>query len=209
LNNEGYLVTVTAGATTSCYVGNHGRPILEIEKTNDKPDVALNVGDIVTYTITVTNTGVGRAKDVTVTDVLPNTEMFKLLLGTGEVNNDGTISNQDPTGTNPYIWEVGTLEAGKSLTISYQVEVLSTAIPGAHTNIAFVEGTGSDTISAGPAKSVVHIGQVVDYSANSPIQEIGEVLGASTGADTLWLILASGLIATGAVMNLLERKKYA
>lgn len=206
-NDESHLISLVAGATVQCFVGNHGSPVLGITKSNNKSDVSLNVNDLITFTIVISNTGVGTAHDLVVTDVLPNTEIFEFVSGSGRVDRDSVITSVDPTGTNPYLWSLGDLEAGKSLTITYQVKVLTTAHPGRYTNIAAVEGTGSGPVYAGPVESNVFIGQVTDFSASQPTQKIGQVLGAATGTNTLWLLVTFGLIASGFGLNLIGSRK--
>lgn len=74
-------------------------------------------GDVLTYTITVTNpsaTGVSPAHGVTVSDLIPD----DLIVDTGSLDG-GTYSA-------PYItWELAPIPAGGSVVLSYQVEVRS------------------------------------------------------------------------------------
>ncbi len=85
-------------------------------------------GDIITWTITVTNNGPGAAKDVKVTDKLPAGLIF--ISSTGDYDKD--------TG----VWTVGDLEnRGKAtLVITTQVDITNTEI----TNIAVANSTTDD-----------------------------------------------------------------
>ncbi|HEY5839575.1 MAG TPA: lamin tail domain-containing protein, partial [Pyrinomonadaceae bacterium] len=92
-------------------------------------DATPNVGQQVTFTITVSNAGPYAATGVLVKDVLP--------AGLTYVSDDGSGSYTSGTG----IWNVGTVNAGASATLHITALVTSTAVSGV-TNTA--EITGSD-----------------------------------------------------------------
>lgn len=77
-------------------------PVFEIEKT-DIPD-PVDVGDVFSYSITYENTGNFTANGVQIIDTLPTGLTY--VAGTSEI--DGNPVG-DPTGTNPYIWDLATL----------------------------------------------------------------------------------------------------
>src|SRR6185295_13460078 len=87
-------------------------------------DATPNVGDVITFTITITNNGPDTATGVEVTDVLPP----GLTLVTGLIRR-GTFSSTTT------VWTVGTLESGASATLLLQARVDS---PLAQTNTASV-----------------------------------------------------------------------
>ena len=97
-----------------------GTPELSIEKTQSvnggaqtKEKLTVEDGDSVTYYLTVTNTGTATAKDVVVTDEIPE----GLTLNT--IGNSGTRLNDSKT----IAWKIGDLEVGASATVSFTVTV--------------------------------------------------------------------------------------
>ena len=87
---------------------------LEVDKqvSNTTP----NIGDVITYTVTVTNSGKDNAENVELTDTLPTlTELS--IVGT-PVTSAGTFD----TGTG--IWDIGTVYIGSPATLVVQAEVL-------------------------------------------------------------------------------------
>src|SRR5207237_122900 len=85
---------------------------------------APNVGDTITYTVTLANNGPNSASTVQVTDALPAGLTF--LTATPS---QGTYSS----GTG--LWTVGTLASAASATLTLTAKVVS---PGAQTNSATV-----------------------------------------------------------------------
>ena len=95
-------------------------PHLKIEKEQEKDGVdktkdpmEVNGGDIVTYYVTVTNDGNGEAKDVKVTDTVPE----GLTLVEDSISDKGTVKNGLIT------WKLGTLAKGEKRTVSFKVNV--------------------------------------------------------------------------------------
>ncbi|WOA59008.1 DUF7507 domain-containing protein [Bacillus mycoides] len=75
-------------------------------------------GDILTYTVTVPNTGLLPANNVTFTDVLPN--------GTSFIPGSVTIDNVPQTNANPVAGiSLGTINNGSSRTVAFQATVVS------------------------------------------------------------------------------------
>lgn len=103
---------------------------LKIRKTVNKKEVV--VGDIVTYTVTIENTTTNNAYTVVLEDKIP--AGFKYMLGKTIFNN---VAHADPTGTRPLIFSIGTVEAGKSYILKYQLVVGSGVSFGKYDNIAF------------------------------------------------------------------------
>ena len=89
-----------------------------------------NPGKTLTYTVVVTNVGDTDATNVEVTDELPDGFTF--------VEGNGTTKT----------WNIGTLKAGASATIKYEVKVANTVAVGIYTNRAFVSADGIDPIGA-------------------------------------------------------------
>ena len=89
------------------------------------------VGDIVNYTITITNHGPSNATNVEIRDVLDNGLIFK----------DSNLTSTEPT-TNTRVWVIGDLENGSSATIWFTAEIINN---GTITNVALVNSTEDPT----------------------------------------------------------------
>ncbi|MCL2115581.1 MAG: hypothetical protein FWH29_05100, partial [Methanobrevibacter sp.] len=86
---------------------------LTITKTNNlTPGAVVNVGDLITYIITVSNSGPDNATGVVVTDVLDSRLIF--------VNSSGNYDN----GTG--LWTIGNLNVGDTVSLSIFVRVNGT-----------------------------------------------------------------------------------
>jgi uncharacterized repeat protein (TIGR01451 family) len=106
---------------------------LAVTKTVDKP--SPNVGDTVTYTITVTNkTGSDDAYGVSVSDILPSTLSF---VSTSSADTIGVYSAT--TG----VWSVGSLAASSTATLHITATVLSSALATTVSNTASVSDSHS------------------------------------------------------------------
>src|SRR5262249_1579003 len=95
---------------------------LLITKTINNP--TPNVGDIITFTITLTNQGPGTATNVTVADLLPS--------GLGFVSATVSQGGYDSAGG---LWTVGSVGAGAAPTLQIRATVVS---PAPQTNVAAV-----------------------------------------------------------------------
>ncbi len=137
---------------------------LQVSKTVDNP--TPNVGDTVTYTITLTNNGPDDATNVTVKDILPPQVRLSLSRGVGDY---------DPaTG----IWTVGTLAAGESVTLTLTAVVVS---PNPQANTATVNhsdqfdpntANNSDTASINPQEADLQLGKTV----SDPTPNVGDTV---------------------------------
>src|SRR5262249_46948927 len=97
---------------------------LQITKTVDHP--TPNVGDTITYTITLTNNGPDTATNVTLLDILPPQVKFQSFLGPAGTSYDPA------TGT----WTVGTVVVGTPETLLLTSLVVS---PNPQANTASVD----------------------------------------------------------------------
>ncbi|MBC7222544.1 DUF11 domain-containing protein [Candidatus Bipolaricaulota bacterium] len=91
----------------------------------------IEPGDIITYTLTVTNVGEGRAFDVDVSDELP--AEFRYVSGSTTASWPGGIYNSDPAGApGPSLfWDTSAeLGPGESLTLEFQALVTSAVVQG-------------------------------------------------------------------------------
>ena len=76
------------------------------------------IGDILTYTVTIPNTGLLPANNVTFTDILPN--------GTSFIPGTVTVDNVPQTNANPAAGiSLGTINNGASRTVTFQATVVS------------------------------------------------------------------------------------
>src|SRR5680860_763733 len=102
---------------------------VDVVKSVDKAFV--EVGDIVTYTVVMTNTGTVPANNAELTDIVPN--------GTTFVPGSVTI-NGIPSGSNPGTGiPVGNIPVGGFATVTFQVQVTSLPVPNPTNNMASIE----------------------------------------------------------------------
>ena len=100
---------------------------LSIDKTVDLNEASP--GDTLNYTIVVTNTGTADAFNVVVDDILPE----------GLIYQDGTTTKQ---------WLYAVINTGASETINYVAIIEDDAVASDYTNIASVNATGFEKITA-------------------------------------------------------------
>lgn len=111
---------------------NAGR--LSVTKTNSSGGKSLKVGDELTFTITVENTGSKKVDNVVLYD--------RLSAPSGELIYDETF-------------EIGTLAAGRSVAVEYDLQITADVPAGVYTNSAYAQGFGSglQTIKSSLARS--------------------------------------------------------
>ncbi len=111
------------------------RTSLALEKSAiDVNGGVLETGDLVTYTLTVTNTGLARAFDVVVTDDLPE------YLTCRDVEGDPSACSD------PYLWSIGTLESGSSMSRTITTSIDSDATGQSILNTGRVSGGNVDPV---------------------------------------------------------------
>ncbi|MCA9406444.1 MAG: DUF11 domain-containing protein, partial [Candidatus Omnitrophica bacterium] len=113
---------------------------LLVEKDANKTDVT--VGEVVTYTVTIENPSAVSAPNVFLEDRIP--AGFKYIPGKAIL--DG-VKISDPSGQRPVSFSVGTIGAGVTKTLKYQLVVGSGVVPGDYTNRAFARFSGGTVIS--------------------------------------------------------------
>ena len=97
------------------------QPDLEVTK-EVTPAGVVQPGDVLTYTITVRNTGAATAFDVTISDVLPSSLIPQSWQATGvPVTQVGSV---------PYVWQVSEIAPGESAIITVVVQVDPAVTPG-------------------------------------------------------------------------------
>ena len=119
-----------------------------------RPNVAINKaasstqlmpGDVVSFTLTLLNSGDAAATDVTVTDVLPAQSYFAYVMGSARLN--GVLVTPDPISGNILNLNTGALAPGASTNIVFQMNVASTGAPAGvttHDNTATVSDAQTD-----------------------------------------------------------------
>ena len=99
-----------------------GSPALSLSKSVDV--TSIGAGDVVTYRLTVVNTGNGDATNVSVTDDFPEQAYFQYL--------DCTVTAPDTCGESPagtLAWTVGTLSPGEARQLSFRMQAASSGLP--------------------------------------------------------------------------------
>ena len=178
-------------------------------KGNDKPDGA-SVGDLVTYTLTTT-VGERRLISMTLMDNLP--EGFIYQAGSATVNG-GTVDSAEPilsNGGKTLTWNWSAVPGSSTVIVTYQIIIDSSNQPASYTNFAWVYGHGSGEAESDIVSSVVVIDPTFTLSTvispqilgveTERVKTLGRVLGAKTGSDTWYLIIALILIASGILIR--------
>ncbi|MBN9295973.1 MAG: tandem-95 repeat protein [Filimonas sp.] len=119
----------TASATTTPVA------LMDLQVTNTPSKSAINIGEVVTYTVVVTNNGPSNATGVKLTDLVS--------AGFNNINYTiGGVGTVDPaTG----VWTIGNLASGASVTLTITAKGLT---PGTYTTPATVVGTENETTLA-------------------------------------------------------------
>lgn len=150
-------------------LGIESEPLLSITKGVTPNRVAA--GSIVTYTVTVKNTGDADAINVVVTDTLP----------------DGFTFVED--GTSTKIWNLGVLEASHTRVLHYDVRVGKEVPAGTYTNLAVVSADDQPDREA-KANVTVTAPRVLGLAATGPGMR-----------DTLLFLLGALAIAGGVLLT--------
>ena len=131
-------------------------PDLSLTKTANQDSV--EVGDIVLYTVTVTNNGSGAAQSVRVLDDLPS--VLRYTAGSSVLNGE-RIADPQAQGSGRLVWEIGELRSGDHITLHYQATVASGAKSGRYYNAALVSAkdTGGRDITSKPVKLLLTVRQ--------------------------------------------------
>jgi len=157
--------------------GDTTKPILTIDKTVNVQ--FANPGDTIQYTVVLKNTGDGQALDVTLTDYLP----------TGFTFDDGK---------SVHTWDVGSIDPGKSWTVTYDVKIGTDVSSGQYENLAMAKSSNHKPIQD-RAQVEVRIPRVLGDT----------VPNTGVGLKDLALFIASLLMIIAGVLFINEGRKRA
>ncbi|WP_157078618.1 DUF11 domain-containing protein, partial [Methanobrevibacter filiformis] len=138
---------------------------VSVVKVSNTTGVA-NIGDIITYTITVSNNGFGNATGVYVTDLL-NTSVLSF------VGSNGSYDN------NTGVWTIGSLGAGESVALSITVVIIGN---GTVINIASVSVDQNNTnVDNGSDNETI----IVSNNVNVSVVKVSNATGAANIGDVI------------------------
>ncbi|MBE7118932.1 DUF11 domain-containing protein [Bacillus cereus] len=170
-----------------------------IQATKSVNKSVATIGDILTYTVTVPNTGLLPANNVTFTDILPN--------GTSFIPGSVTIDNVPQTNANPAAGiSLGTINNNASRTVAFQATVVSLPSQNPISNTANITfqytpiagGTTFNGIatsnSAGTQINLADINGT--KSVNKLFTDIGETLTYSIALANIGNIAATTVVYT-------------
>ncbi len=161
-NDNDHPVSVSAGETVTCEVGNHQTtPILTISKVNDAVGNKAP-GDVVGFTITVrvSEEEGGPAENVKVTDLLPSGFVYNSGSWTASSNLLGALNVPEPTYASPGVWNLVdttnsntpyVFQPGDIITLKYTAKIDGSQATGTYYDNAWGQGTAvgnSDIIFA-------------------------------------------------------------
>ena len=107
------------------------KPVLSITKTPNK--TLVNPGEIVDYTITISNQGNGTGYDLTLIDTLPDNYLTYYSTSTFS-----TSTTKE--------WSLGDIKVGETKTVKYQVLFSTTTPSGKYTNTAVASVSNGDSV---------------------------------------------------------------
>lgn len=162
---------------TNVFVTSINSAILSAVKTANA--AFANIGDTITYTVLIQNNGNTNATNVNFSDSIP--------AGTTFVENSFTVNGSTIPGANPNSGvNIGTVNAGSSLTVTFQVIVTSTPPSNPITNVASIQyefivnpasPPVSGTITSNSASTQINNATVTTVlQANHSIVSIGDVI---------------------------------
>lgn len=171
-------------------------PLVDLSLNKSVNTVTPNVGDVVTFTITVRNAGPSDATGVIVTDKLPSGYSF-----VSATPSSGSYNNT------PGSWTLGTLINGGTATLDIQARVLPT---GNYNNVAEVTGTNevdrdstpgnNDATEDDQSEVIVTPIQIADLSVNKIVDVAAPKVGDNVNF-TIAVSNAGPSNATGVVIR--------
>lgn len=170
--------------------------IAELDTVKSVDKAFAEVGDTLTYTVIIKNTGSVVANNVIFTDVPPN--------GTTFITSSVTI-NGIPNGlANPTLGiNVGSIPAGASVTVSFKVSVDFVPVPNPISNIAIIQATFpvdpqnpiTKNFTSNPAETKIEIARLdMIKSADKQIVEVGDVVTFTVQITNTGTVIANNVI---------------
>ncbi|MDA1569857.1 cell surface protein, partial [Bacillus cereus] len=171
------LLAQPGNVETNVFVTSINTAILSAVKTANT--AFANIGDTITYTVSIQNNGNTNATNVNFSDPVPAGTIF--------VENSFAVNGNTLPGANPNNGvNIGTVSAGSSLTVTFQVIVTSTPPSNPITNVAsiqyaFIVDPASPpvtgTINSNSASTQINNATVTTVlQANRSIISIGDVI---------------------------------
>ncbi|MFJ8215455.1 cell surface protein [Bacillus cereus] len=162
---------------TNVFVTSINSAILSAVKTANT--AFANIGDTITYTVSIQNSGNTNATNLNFSDLIP--------VGTTFVENSFTVNGSIIPGANPNNGvNIGTVNAGSSLTVTFQIIVTSTPPSNPITNVAsmqyaFIVDPASPpvtgTINSNSASTQINNATVTTVlEANRSIVSVGDII---------------------------------
>lgn len=183
-------------------------PNLSIQKSHDK--TVVEPEGVITYSMVITNNGVGTAMDVVVRDVIP--QYTEYVSGSGAAVGDLSVEGDVPrvvkvtepaTPNDPIVLEINYLKSGESVTLTFKVKAKS-GLPGGtyviKNNATIVASTisviTSNTVSTTMNISIIKITKQVEDGKGYQLADNNTLfvirVSNSTNGFTTDLVLKSG-----------------
>lgn len=148
-SDQNRLIDAENGGTTSCTPAPPGHtpaPILGIVKTVAPSTSPVPAGTELVYTVTLSNTGDAAANNVAVTDVINANpaDMFSVVGSSFSEIPAAPHSTVTNTSRGQYLWEIDTIAAGGTATLSFGVDALTA---GTITNTAAIVGGPTSAVT--------------------------------------------------------------
>ena len=202
-----------AGNTINCWVGNYRTPVLNITKTNNRPN-PTRTGDTVTYTLTVSvPEDSGMVFGTKVTDLPP--QGFVYVPGTWTSSSNMSLASvSEPAYGSPGSWFLGNLLPGQVVTLTYQAKIASSVSNGTYPDMAFAAGcnqSGSEgdcdysvvfaNVSTGSPTPFVGTNVIVTSDAPKPSTVVRYKDNyANTGSAFAWMNALAAMTLAGAAL---------
>ncbi|MBP9854740.1 MAG: DUF11 domain-containing protein [Candidatus Omnitrophica bacterium] len=149
LGSKGEIFTVSGTVLNIDLPLDQTSNLLRIEKDANKREV--RIGDIVTYTISIENTGSINAAQVYIHDRIP--AGFKYVRD--RVLLDG-VPIENPSGNRPLVFNIGTVSVGQTRILKYQLVVGTGVVIGDYENMAIAKNVLGIQVS-NPATETVTV----------------------------------------------------
>lgn len=239
VSENNYRLALSAGDSKTCYVGNQFvEPELTILKYNNQWPTVQSPGSVIDYTIKV-EAQKNNVKGVVVTDLPP--EGFKYISGSWSATSslggghDGKLELSHEYAS-PGEWDLGDMQAGEVITLSYRAQIDGAQQPGLYNDLAWADGTDNRSarvLATSMPAPAVDPGEITDNFVGTQIElavaplpqnvELEEdektetktkkkVLGVTTylpatGTPTMWIILAVLILIAGISLMIFARRR--